>query len=124
MVVFIDPKQSYVEIIQNIGRICRKQNKLSTVLIPSYVNLNKYKECKTIQEKDNIIRNEMNKNGDFNTILNVLTALRQEDPYIFEMCLNHPDKFTKKEIDDNLKKHNVKIKSKKLKFAFDNFSNN
>jgi superfamily II DNA or RNA helicase len=123
MVVFIDPKQSYVEIIQNIGRICRKQNKLSTVLIPSYVNLNKYKECKTIQEKDNIIRNEMNKNGDFNTILNVLTALIQEDPYIFEMCLNHPDKFTKKEIDDNLKKHSVKIKSKKytLKKLFDKY---
>ena len=69
-------------------------------------------------------REEMkNENGDFNTILNVLTALRQEDPYIFELCLKYPEKYTEKEISDNLKKHNVKIKNKKypLKKIFDKY---
>jgi len=115
MVVFIDPKQSYVEIIQNIGRICRKNENtkgLATVLIPTYVDVNKYKDCQNDEEKDNVIRQEMSKTGNFNGILNVLSALRQEDPYIFELCLKYPDTFTKKEINDNLRKHNLEFDDK------------
>ena len=111
MMVFIDPKQSYVDIIQNIGRICRKNkntNKLSTVLIPAYVDINKYNECNTMEEKDEVIRNEMNKSGDFSGILNTLSALRQEDPYMFELCLKTPDLYTSEEINDNLRKNNLK----------------
>ena len=115
MVVFIDPKQSYVEIIQNIGRICRKNEKtkrLATVLIPCYVNVGKYKECKTAEERDKVIRNEMSKTGDFNGILNVISALRQEDPYMFEMCLKHPEVYTEKEMGDNLRKHGLECSKK------------
>ena len=110
MVVFVDPKQSYTEIVQNIGRICRKNEKtkqLATVLIPAYVDISKYQECKTVEDKDKIIRNEMSKFGDFNGILNVLSALRQEDPYIFEMCLKYSETYTEKEINDNLKKNGI-----------------
>lgn len=117
MVVFIDPKQSYVEIIQNIGRICRKNERtkrLATVLIPCYVDVGKYKECKTIAEKDKVIRNEMNKSGDFNGILNVISALRQEDPYMFEMCLKHPEVYTEKEMGDNLRKHGLECENKMI----------
>ena len=77
MVVFIDPKQSYIEIIQNIGRICRKNEKTTreaTVLIPCYINTN----------IDDIIISK-----EFNTIYTILTALKQEDPYIFELCLHN-----------------------------------
>jgi len=112
MCVFIDPKQSYVEIIQNIGRICRKNDKtkgLATVLIPTYVDVNKYKDCKNVEEQDNIIKMEMSKTGDFNGILNVLSALRQEDPYMFELCLKSPDNYTDKEIKDTLKKDELEI---------------
>jgi superfamily II DNA or RNA helicase len=115
MVVFIDPKQSYVEIIQNIGRICRKNEKtkrLATVLIPCYVDVGKYKECKTLEEKNTVIRNEMSKTGDFNGILNVLSGLRQEDPYMFEMCLKHPEVYTEKEMGDNLRKHGLECSKK------------
>ena len=73
MVVFVDPKQSYIEIVQNIGRICRKNDRLATVLIPAYVDVEKYKDCNKDQEKiDEVIRKEMSKTGDFNGILNVL----------------------------------------------------
>ena len=64
MCVFVDPKQSYIEIIQKIGRICRKNkttNKLATILIPTFVDANKYKECKTDDAQDNIIKNELSK---------------------------------------------------------------
>ena len=107
MCVFIDPKQSYIEIIQNIGRICRKNNKtngLATVFIPAYVDVDKYKDCKTEVEQNDVIKSEMSKTGDFNGILNVLSALRQEDPYIFELCLNSPNVYTDKEIKDVVKK--------------------
>lgn len=115
MVVFVDPKQSYIEIIQNIGRVCRKNSKtkrLATVLLPTYVNTDKYKTCSTVEEQDEIIRNEMSNTGDFSNILNTLTALRQEDPYMFELCLNHPTVFTNKEIKDNVKKQKGKIDDK------------
>ena len=110
MVVFVDDKSSFIEIIQNIGRICRKNEntkQLATILIPVMVNTEKYKVCKTPLERDNIIRSNMNEKGDFSAILNVLSALRQEDPYLFELCLKYPNVFTEKEIHDNIAKHNI-----------------
>jgi superfamily II DNA or RNA helicase len=112
MVVFVDPKQSYIEIIQNIGRVCRKNSKtkrLATILLPTYVDTNKYKDCSTVEEQDEVIRNEMSNTGDFSNILNTLTALRQEDPYMFELCLNHPTVFTNKEFKESVKKQKGKI---------------
>lgn len=117
MLVFVDPKQSYIEIIQNIGRICRKNANtkgLSTVLIPTYVDVNKYKNCKNIDEKDNIIRQEMSKTGNFNGILNVLSALRQEDPYMFELCLKYSETFTNKEISNNYRKYGLELNEKEV----------
>ncbi len=110
MVCFIDPKQSYVEIIQNIGRICRKNkttNKISTVLIPSYINVEKYNVCHTNDEIDNVIRSEMSNNGDYNGILSVLSALRQEDPYMFELCLKYPNSYTNNELKRQFKRFNL-----------------
>ena len=115
MVVFVDPKQSYIEIIQNIGRVCRKNSKtkrLATILLPTYVDTNKYKDCSTVEEQDEVIRNEMSNTGDFSNILNTLTALRQEDPYMFELCLNHPTIFTNKEFKESVKKQKGKIDEK------------
>lgn len=115
MCVFVDPKQSYIEVIQNIGRICRKNkttNKLATILIPTVVDVNRYKECKTYNEQDNAIKNELSKSGDFNGIWPVLSALRQEDPYIVELCLHSPDVVTKKEINDTVKKRWNKLDEK------------
>lgn len=105
MICFVDPKQSYIEIVQNIGRVCRKNDRLATVLLPAYVDVEKYKDCKGDVEKiDSVIRKEMSKTGNFNGILNVLSALRQEDPYTFELCLKYPETYTKKEMADTLKK--------------------
>jgi superfamily II DNA or RNA helicase len=110
MCVFVDPKQSYVKIIQNIGRICRKQviKRNGTVLIPARVDVEKYKSCGGDPvARDKVIREEMSKSGDFNGILNCLSALRQEDPYMFELCLKYPDVYTKKELRDNFRKNGL-----------------
>jgi len=115
MCVFVDPKQSYVKIIQNIGRICRKQiiKRNGTVLIPARVDVEKYKSCKGDPvARDKVIREEMSKSGDFNGILNCLSALRQEDPYMFELCLKYPDVYTKKEMKDNFRKNGMVLDEK------------
>ncbi len=115
MCVFVDPKQSYVKIIQNIGRICRKQviKRNGTVLIPARVNVEKYKGCGGDPvARDKVIREEMSKTGDFNGILNCLSALRQEDPYMFELCLKYPDIYTKKELKDNFRKNGMVLEDK------------
>jgi ribosomal RNA-processing protein 8 len=110
MCVFIDPKSSYVKIIQNIGRIVRKPiGKInapnSTVLIPCWVDKNKYIDCNEDKDKcDAVIRQDMGEGGNFNCILNVLSALRQEDEDIYDICLHYPDTFSPQEIKSNLEK--------------------
>ena len=117
MVVFVDSKNSYTEIIQNIGRVCRKNDntkQFATILLPTMVSVNKYKDCKNDVDRDTVIRNEMSNSGDFNGILNVISALRQEDPYLFEMCLRYPNVYCEKEINDNIVKHGLVIDNKVL----------
>ena len=110
MCVFVDPKSSFVKIIQNIGRVTRPQSKISTILIPCWVDKNKYLGCNGDKEKcDEIIRQDMNQCGNFNGILNVLSALKQEDEDLYDICLHYPDTFSLKEIQSNLEKHGYKI---------------
>ena len=110
MCVFVDPKSSFVKIIQNIGRVARPQCKISTILIPCWVDKNKYLECNGDKEKcDEVIRSDMEQGGNFNGILNVLSALKQEDEELYDICLHYPDTFCLKEIQSNLEKHGYKI---------------
>ena len=114
MCVFVDPKSSYVKIIQNIGRIVRKifgQSKPnSTILIPCWVDKTKYLECNGDREKcDEVIRQDMSEGGNFNGILNVLSALKQEDEDIYDICLHYPDTYSPQEIKSNLEKQGYTI---------------
>ena len=96
MCVFADPKASVVKIIQNIGRIVRRNpaHPVSTVLIPCFIDMNHYAEAQGDRVKqDELIREQMRSDkGDYTGILNVLAALRQEDPEIYDMCLNYPNR--------------------------------
>jgi len=114
MCVFVDPKSSYVKIIQNIGRIVRKifgQDKPnSTVLIPCWVDKDKYIDCDGDKDKcDEVIRQDMSEGGNFNGILNVLSALRQEDEDLYDICLHYPDTFSPQEIKGNLERQGYKV---------------
>ena len=110
MTVFVDPKSSYVDIIQNIGRIVRKQKSISTVLIPCWVDKAKYLECDGDKDKcDEVIRKDMSDGGNFNGILNVLSALKQEDPELYEICLYYPHMYSPQEIVANLNKQGFKV---------------
>ena len=116
MCVFVDPKSSYVKIIQNIGRIVRKvfgeNRENSTILIPCWIDKTKYLECEGDKEKcDEVIRQDMNDttNGNFNGILNVLSALKQEDEDIYDICLHYPDSFSPQEIRGNLDRQGYAI---------------
>ena len=113
MCVFVDPKSSHIKIIQNIGRIVRKSdNPLSTILIPCWIDKSKYIGCEGDKEKcDEIIREDMNKQGNFNGILNVICALKQEDEDIYQICLYYPDRFSPMEIENNLKQQGYTISS-------------
>ena len=103
MCVFVDPKSSINAIIQNIGRICRKvghEENPATILIPVCINIDKYRECGEDYDKmDGVLREQLNdsENGDFNAVMNVCVALKQEDPELFELCLKYPSQFTDSE---------------------------
>ena len=107
MCVFVDPKTSVVKIIQNIGRIVRKlegiYKKPSTILIPCWVDRTKYLECDGDREKcDAVIREDMGTQGNFNGILNVASAVKQEDEDLYDMCLKYPTMYSPQEIERNL----------------------
>lgn len=104
MCVFVDPKTSPKDIIQNIGRICRKiagvERQPATVLIPVCIGWEKYREAGDDPEvQDKLIREQLNDrdNGDYNAIMNVCAALKQEDPELYELCLKYPSNFTESE---------------------------
>ncbi len=110
MCVFIDPKTSFVKIVQNIGRIVRPQSQISTILIPCWVDKTKYLECGDNREKcDAVIREDMSKSGNFNGILNVLSALKQEDEELYDICLHYPDVFSPQELNNNANKQGFAI---------------
>jgi superfamily II DNA or RNA helicase/ubiquinone/menaquinone biosynthesis C-methylase UbiE len=124
MCVFVDPKTSFVKIIQNIGRVVRKQFNVdkphSTILLPIYINKTKYEECKSAEECDAVIREEMKKGDDFTPILNVMSALKQEDEDLYDICLYYPNNYSPKELEHNFKAQGYKIgEEQELEEIFD-----
>jgi superfamily II DNA or RNA helicase len=114
MCVFVDPKSSFVAITQNIGRIVRKifglEKQNSTILFACWVDKEKYLSCDGDKDKcDEVIRQDLNKDGNFNGILNVMSALKQEDEDLFDVCLNYPSTYSPQEIEGNLAKHGYKL---------------
>ena len=113
MCVFVDPKTSYVKIIQNLGRIVRKirgiDKPASTVLIPCWVDRTKYEKCTNSDEKDAIIREDISKTGNFNGILNVMSALKQEDEELYNICLYYTSVFSPGEIRRDLAKRGCRL---------------
>ncbi len=114
MCVFADPKSSYVKIIQNIGRIVRRvegeDTPPSTVLLPCWVDRAKYEACGGDREKcDAVLREDMGETGNFNGILNVLSALRQEDEDLYEICLYYPRSYAPRELQENLRTQGYQV---------------
>jgi superfamily II DNA or RNA helicase len=117
-VVFVDPKKSTISIIQVIGRAVRtykkdgivlpkEQQRPGSVIVPIYVDSEKYKNALTKEEVDEIMRNAMSKNGDFSTIMNVIVALKQEDEEMYNQCLVYPTQY-KKAVEQLEKRDNKK----------------
>ena len=102
MCVFVDPKSSHVQIIQNIGRIVRKQKNISTVLIPCYVDKEKYAKAKSLEECNEIIKDDLTE-GKFITILNVLSTLKNEDVELFEQYTTADDEYSSHELKSAIK---------------------
>ena len=110
MCVFVDPKTSYVDIIQNLGRVVRKQSISSIILIPCWIDKEKYIGCGGDKEKcDEVIRQDMSERGNYNGILNVMSALKQEDEDLYDICLHYPDTYSPQEIINNLENQGYEV---------------
>ena len=74
------------------------------------VDKTKYLECDGDKDKcDEVIRQDLNKDGNFNSILNVMSAVKQESEDLFEVCLNYPSTYSPQEIEGNLSKHGYQL---------------
>ena len=113
MCVFADPKTSFVEIIQNLGRVVRKspeQINPSTVLICAHVDKNDFSATDDEDKRNETIMRDMKTpGGNFSSILNVFAAINQEDPLLFKMCIQNQQRFCSEEIYDNLDKQGFEI---------------
>jgi superfamily II DNA or RNA helicase len=104
-IVFVDSKSSYIDIIQNIGRGVRKtdqKHRATTITIPSFINYERYRGADTEEKRDETIRSGIAKYDDFSGIMNVLSAIQQEDEEYYKMCLQYPNKLFKREVARNL----------------------
>lgn len=112
-VCFVDSKQSYADIIQNIGRVCRMpmpNMPPAIILLPVWVDTTKYQAVKgKPEERDRILREDMRASGDFQAILNVVSALQADDPEFYELCLNYSKSYSSREICKNLNKQGYKV---------------
>jgi superfamily II DNA or RNA helicase len=116
MTVFVDPKTSVKDIIQNIGRVCRKipgtNRPAATVLIPVWVDMQKYRDCgDDVEKRDEVLREQLNlgEKGDYNAVLNVCAALQQEDQELYDLCLRYPSNFTEAEREHTLTKQGCRV---------------
>ena len=116
MCVFIDPKKSVSLIIQNFGRVVRNPDESdipATILIPISIHTEEYKQSNTEEDRDEIIRKQLNESGDYEGILNVMSALQQEDEEFFESCLNYSKTFTDKQMRNNFEDQGVEFDNDK-----------
>ena len=93
-IIFFDPRQSFREIIQIIGRSIRlfrdedgnplpwDEQTPARILLPIYLNTNEIQELNNITEQSDYLKNEISeyKDGVFASVINVLAALKDYDP--------------------------------------------
>ena len=109
-VVFVDSKNSISSIIQNIGRMLRKTDRTlrpSTLTIPCLIDYEKYRNLQEELSENDYIRNSIIEYSDFNNIMNVLTAIQQDDEDYYRMCLIYPNKHFKEEIKRNIESNGL-----------------
>jgi len=114
MGVPINPSQSIVKESQRIGRLVRIPEVNmpdAVILIPCMIDITQYNKMANDEDKDKMIREQLSESGNFNTVLNVMSAFKyQYDPELYEMCLRYPNMYAPKEIKDNLAKYGLIIK--------------
>jgi len=107
MEIPVDPTKSIVYESQKIGRITRKPEENmnnSCLVLPVAVDREKYSKAVTQEQKDELIRKELDEGGDFNTFLNIVSAFKyQYDPEIYELCLKYPNMYSPDEVKNSLK---------------------
>ena len=107
MQVPVDPSKSLVYETQKIGRITRKpENNMynSNIVLPVAVDRKKYSKAITQEQRDELIRKELEEGGDFNMFFNIVSAFKyQYDPEIYELCLKYPNMYSPDEVKNSLK---------------------
>ena len=96
MCVFVDPKTSTAEIIQNIGRITRfSEGRIGTVLMPLRIDYTPYREAGSDKERDEVIRmNCASNEGNYSIIMNVFAAINQDAEDAYYYCLYYPNHYS------------------------------
>lgn len=124
MAVFVDVIRSFVHIIQRIGRTTRRPASSAplppaTLLLPVGVLKSDYQGVQDDPDKrDECIRASMqSQRGDFSKILNVIAAVRQTDPALYNDCLFYPCSFSPSEVKKNLARHGFAVVEPELDAA-------
>ena len=117
MGVPINPTNSIVKESQRIGRLGRipeENMPPAVILIPCMVDATKYASIDTAEQRDQMIREELSGCGNFNTVMNVISAFKyQYDPELFEMCLMYPNQYAPQEVKSNLEKQGLVVEESK-----------
>jgi superfamily II DNA or RNA helicase len=88
-VCIVDPKKSRVNIIQSSARCLRnpghvKNSKKATLVLPCYVDVTKYNDKMTPDEKSKVIQESMGEHGEFRSVFNVLGAIKHDNEEYYD----------------------------------------
>lgn len=113
MGVPINPTNSIVKESQRLGRLLRTPEKdmfPSTILIPCNISIRKYDSMESPEKCDEMIREELSECGNYNTMLNVISAFKyQYDSDMFYTCLKYSNIYSPDEVKTNLEKHDMVV---------------
>ena len=115
MMVPLNPSNSITKETQRLGRIVRKPDSdmyPSKILIPCFIDTNKYLNQDNSIDKNKLIKEELNDCGNFNTCLAFISSLKyQYNPEFYNLCLKYPSSYSPKEVCDNFMKYNCYVEN-------------
>ena len=115
MMVPLNPSNSITKETQRLGRIVRKPDSdmyPSKILIPCFIDTNKYLNQDNSIDKNKLIKEELNDCGNFNTCLAFISSLKyQYNPEFYNLCLKYPSCYSPKEVCDNFKEYNCYVEN-------------
>lgn len=110
-ICFYDTKKSVYDIMQNIGRGSRPKmpRKDTIIMVPIIINDKELENMNEEEKSKHIQKSFTGERGNYSTIMYIMLALKQNDPYLYYSLLQYPNVLTEEDVKRNMNRQNRKM---------------